>query len=315
MGNRKKDYLSLKGEYDTLVAQSLKLGQENTELKKNLEANKALYDITRDICKSLKIDTLFRNFCEQLNKYIVLKDCLFLKEDADLSTYKDYLLLPLKINKSIAGYLAARGISNADDKDKFHILAGQFILGIKRAILYQRVQELAITDTLTGVFSRRHYLDRLEEEINYSQKLKQSFALLMLDIDYFKKYNDRYGHLVGDAILKELAATIKENLRQIDLIGRYGGEEFSIILSQTEKKGGIYVAGRIHQAVGERLFRAYDEDLRLTVTIGMSVFPDDATDSGGLIEKADAALYQAKRAGRNRLCVWGEKEKEEERQG
>lgn len=307
MGNRKKDELSLKGEYDTLLAQNLKLKQENAELKKILEANKALYDITRHICSSLEADTVFKNFCEQLNKYVVLKDCLFLKEDADLSGYKDYTLLPLKINRGISGYLAAKGISDAD-KDKFHILAGQFILGIKRAILYQQVQELAITDSLTGVFSRRHYLSRLEEEINYSQKLKQPFALLMVDIDYFKKYNDHYGHLVGDAILKEVAATIKENLRQIDLIGRYGGEEFSIILSQTEERGGIYAAGRIRQAVEEKLFRVYDEDLKITVSIGMSIFPDDATESGGLIEKADASLYQAKQSGRNRLCVWGEKE-------
>ena len=192
-----------------------------------------------------------------------------------------------------------------EDNEKFYILSQQFLLGIKRAVLYQDVQELAITDSLTGVFNRRYYLERFKEELERSKKFNYKFCCLMVDIDYFKDYNDRYGHILGDAILRELAKTIQENTRQIDLIGRYGGEEFSIILSETDKDAATLAAGSIRQAVEYKPIRAYDEELKIRVSIGISTFPDDGQDIETLIDRADSALYQAKQAGRNKVCVYG----------
>jgi diguanylate cyclase (GGDEF)-like protein len=213
--------------------------------------------------------------------------------------------LPLEIDKTPLGYLAVSGVKEAEE-DKFNILAQQFLLGAKRAHLYQKIQELAITDSLTGSLSRGFYMERFKEELERSEKFRFNFSLLMADIDHFKQCNDNYGHLVGDAILKEVAKTLKENIRQIDLIGRYGGEEFSIILIETDKEGAKFAAERIRQALEARHIRVYDEDLKVTVSIGISTYPGDARDVQALIERADEALYQAKQGGRNRVCVYGD---------
>jgi diguanylate cyclase (GGDEF)-like protein len=137
-----------------------------------------------------------------------------------------------------------------------------------------------------------------------SKKFNYRFSCLMIDIDHFKDYNDRYGHLVGDAILKEVSKSIKENIRQIDLIGRYGGEEFSIVLTETDKEKAQFVAERIRQAIEYKSIRVYDEDLKVTVSIGICEYPADGKNARELFDKADAALYQAKQEGRNRVCVY-----------
>jgi diguanylate cyclase (GGDEF)-like protein len=126
----------------------------------------------------------------------------------------------------------------------------------------------------------------------------------MTDIDYFKIYNDRYGHLVGDAILKEVSASIKENVRQIDIVGRYGGEEFCIILAETGKEEAMQAAQRIRGAIEGKLIRVYDEYIKVTVSIGASIFPEHAKDADKLIDCADQALYKAKQAGRNRVTIY-----------
>lgn len=302
----KNNYEGFKNEYESLLQENNKLKTDDAILKAKVDETIVLYDITKQICKSLDEDEVFSNFCDQIKKYVAVSDCRFIKEELDLSQYKDHIVLPLNIDKISIGYLIASGI-NKEDEDKFNILAQQFLLGIKRVILYQRVQELAITDSLTGIFSRRYYLERLNEEIARSKKFKYRFSFLMVDIDHFKTYNDRYGHLVGDVILREVSKTIKENMRQIDLVGRYGGEEFSIILTETDKEGAVFAAERIRQAIENKPIRAYDEDLKVTVSIGISVFPSDSKDATKLIEKADQALYQAKHTGRNRVCVYGVK--------
>jgi diguanylate cyclase (GGDEF)-like protein len=130
---------------------------------------------------------------------------------------------------------------------------------------------------------------------------------MMIDIDYFKNYNDRYGHLVGDAILREVANTIKESVRQIDLVGRYGGEEFSIILTETAAEQSKFVAERIRKAVEDKHIKVYDEDLKATISIGVATFPEDAREPQAIIERADKALYRAKEAGRNRACLYSQK--------
>lgn len=293
----------IKVEHDNLLAENKKLKARNHNLQMTLDSITALYDITEQICKSLEVDKVFSCFRDEINKYIRVSDCKFLKGEADLSLYKDYAVSALKIQEKLIGYLVADGLG-PQDKEKFSILSQQFLLGIKRAILYQEVQELAITDSLTGIFNRRYYLERFKEELERSKKFNYVFSCLMIDIDYFKDFNDRYGHIVGDAILRELSMAIRENIRQIDLIGRYGGEEFSIILSETDKDVAQLAAGRIREAVQDKRIRVYDEELKITVSIGISTYPGDGKDIETLIDRADSALYQAKQTGRNRVCVY-----------
>jgi len=303
LADKKNEYGHRKQEYEDLGKENTRLVTENFKLEQSAEETIALYDITKDICKSLDEDKIFSIFLDRMNNYIKAGDCKFLKQDAGIEDYKDYIVLPLKISKNNLSYLVAKDIQEKD-KEKFYILAQQFLLGIKRALLYKKVQELTITDSLTQVFNRRYFLLRFNEELERSRRFNYKFSFLMLDIDHFKDYNDHYGHLVGDVILREAAKAIKENMRQIDFIGRYGGEELSLILAETDKNEAMVAAERFRQAVESKEIRAYDENLKITISIGISVFPEDSQDTKKLIDKADQALYKAKQSGRNRVCVY-----------
>jgi diguanylate cyclase (GGDEF)-like protein len=303
LSNIKNEYAAKQSEYDRAVADNAKLKNNNSDLKKTLEETTAIYDITKQICKYLDTEKVFSSFEQEMGKYIHAQECKFIKGEIEQDKYRGHIVLPLKIDTEYLGYLAAKGVGE-QDKDKFHILANQFLLGLRRSLLYQKVQELAITDGLTGILSRRYFLERLKEELKRSKQFKYAFAFLMVDIDHFKECNDRYGHLVGDVILKEVAKIMKDTLRQIDLVCRYGGEEFSIILTETDKTGATFAAERIRQSVEARRIRAYDEDLQITISIGISVFPSQGQDIQKLLEKADQALYQAKQTGRNKVCIY-----------
>ena len=210
--------------------------------------------------------------------------------------------VPLIAGDEILGILTAENLEESDF-DNFSILGGQLALEVRKVKLYERVQELAITDGLTGIFVRRHFLERLHEATTRSLCYSLKLSFLMVDIDHFKRQNDTHGHLVGDVILKETAQILKASLREIDLLCRYGGEEFSIVLPDTDREGALQVAERIRLAVEEYDFRAYEELLKITISVGVAIFPDNANSVQELIDCADSALYRAKQEGRNRVCA------------
>ncbi|OGX31327.1 MAG: hypothetical protein A2787_02175 [Omnitrophica WOR_2 bacterium RIFCSPHIGHO2_01_FULL_48_9] len=144
-------------------------------------------------------------------------------------------------------------------------------------------------------------MERFEEELKRAHNRKTPLSLLMIDVDYFKRFNDQYGHMVGDQILHKIGMIIKENIRGIDIVGRYGGEEFVVVLPDTDRKGAGFVAERIRSATEATQIQAYDTVVSVTISIGLTVFPDDAESLSQLIEKADQSLYQAKSTGRNRI--------------
>lgn len=280
----------------------LKSEEDNTLLNKRLVQTIELYEVTKDICKSLEEEKVFKIFRESLKKYIGVCDCQYVKNNADLIKYKDYMIFSLgNTENQPLGYLAVDKILD-EDKDKLIILAQQFLIGLRRAIFYQKVSDLTITDTLTQVYSRRYFLERFNEELRRSKKHKLSLSFLMIDIDNFKQYNDRYGHLVGDAILRQVSKIIRETVRQIDFIGRYGGEELCIVLAETDREQTNFAAQRICQNIAQTVIKAYDEELKATVSIGVSTFPDNANHIQDLIEQADQALYLAKESGKNKVC-------------
>lgn len=201
-----------------------------------------------------------------------------------------------------------------EDLAKFEVLASQLSLQVRKIRLYEMVRELSIIDGLTGVFVRRHFLERFEEELRRALKHNFPLAVLMLDIDHFKRYNDDFGHLVGDVTLKEVAGVIRASVRNVDIVARYGGEEFVVVVPETRQAGAQEAAERIRSAVARRSFRGFDEETKATVSIGVSVFPDDVSDSvkgeydGNLLfellQHADRALYGAKQEGRNRVVLY-----------
>jgi len=305
LGRFKSDYALIKTRYDTLLKESKELNQIKTHLNGDVQKLIELYEITKELTKYLTFDELILVFQERLKENITLEECQFIKPDVDTSSFSDYELFPLKINNESIGHLAVKGL-RSEDKDEFYILFNQLLLVLKRVQLYKEIEELSITDSLTGLYLRRYFQERLKEEIDRSGKFNLEFVFLMLDLDHFKSYNDRYGHLVGDVLLSSVARIVKDNLRQIDIVARYGGEEFSIILPNTDKQEAKFISLRLCQAVEKEHIRAYDEDLQITVSIGCSIFPQDAQEAQELIDKADQALYRAKETGRNRVCFWCE---------
>jgi len=212
--------------------------------------------------------------------------------------------IPLFVERMMIAVLFISDM-NKEHLENFLILASQLALELKKTILYESVEKLSITDGLTEIYLRRYFIDRLSEEIERSQRLNLRFSILMIDIDHFKRCNDDYGHMVGDAVLKEIANTIKANVREIDLAARHGGEEFVVLLPETGGDGAIYVAQRIRKAMENRIITAYDESLSLTVSIGISLFPEHGVKPASLIEKADQAMYLSKEKGRNTVTLYG----------
>ena len=202
---------------------------------------------------------------------------------------------PLVFRNKFMGILIVEDIDAKNfEPEGLKIIANQLSLELARVLLYQKIQQLAITDGLTGLFVRRHFLERLEEEIKRSKRYDLSLSFLMADIDHFKECNDAHGHLIGDVVLREVAAVLKENIREIDLAGRYGGEEFAVVLPDTTLDDAIQVAERIRHQVDKTTFSAYGEKLSSQISIGIAVLPGDSSTSSGLIKKADEALYRAK---------------------
>lgn len=212
------------------------------------------------------------------------------------------LVYPLVIHKKIFSVLILMNVDK-EDLSMLSILTERFISELQRVRLYQKVEMLAITDGLTGVYVRRHLLERLEGEILRCKKFGSKLSFLMIDVDHFKTFNDQYGHLVGDVVLKQVTETIRKSIRELDLAGRYGGEEFGVILVDTDESGAFFVAERICRAVAEKTYRAYDENLKVTVSIGCSTYSEKMHDAHFIVDAADSALYQAKQQGRNKVCV------------
>jgi diguanylate cyclase (GGDEF)-like protein len=296
-------YQQARSEEEFLAADCAILETETSRLKHGLDETVGLYEITREISRFLERDKVFEVFNEKIKKFLSLEDCRLLKAEDDVSDYSEWFVFPLGLGKKSLGSLAVKGLKSRD-AEKFQIMAQQFLLGLKRAVLYQHVQEMATIDSLTKVFTRGHWFQRCGEELARSGKFRYSLSCLMIDVDKFKDFNDTYGHLVGDAILAAVARAIRENIRQIDLLGKYGGEEFCLILTETDVQGAQFVAERIRQAMEDAQIRAYDEILKVTISIGIAGFPGDSRELIGLVDRADQALYQAKGTGRNRVCVY-----------
>jgi diguanylate cyclase (GGDEF)-like protein len=170
------------------------------------------------------------------------------------------------------------------------------------------LKKMAMTDGLTGLFNRRYFDEQVDREIQRSYRTGKPFVLMMMDVDFFKKYNDCYKHLKGDQALREIAAILKARLRQIDTPSRFGGEEFAVLLPETEEAGGLALARHISLSIKNHGFVGKEKarDVKMTVSIGCSIFPQDGTDEEELVHRADLALYHAKESGRDQVILFSQ---------
>jgi two-component system, cell cycle response regulator len=166
----------------------------------------------------------------------------------------------------------------------------------------KKLRKLSITDGLTGLFNHRHVHELLHEEIERSKRTGDSIAVAMVDLDRFKKVNDTYGHPTGDVVLYETAEILRDTAREVDMVGRYGGEEFIAILPGTPEENAAQFAERVRQRVEEHVYRDDATEIRMTTSAGVAAYPSAAVpDADALLKRADEALYRAKESGRNQV--------------
>jgi diguanylate cyclase (GGDEF)-like protein len=299
------DVMRVKTMYFEIIEEKDRLADEKRKLQDEADRIFEMYELTREVTATFDEQEAFLAFKGHLDRRLVLEDCRlvdhFPKDIEDFSSFKGYRFFPLRTKKMVLGEIAYKGLSEQNE-ETFTVLAHQFALALRRIRLYNDVENMAITDGLTRMHTRRYLNERFEEEFGRARSKKLPLSLLMIDIDHFKKVNDQYGHLTGDMVLREVARIIAGQVREIDIAGRYGGEEFCVILPDTDKPGALVVAERIRLAVHEQKVKAYDTTLAINVSVGVSAFPDDAMQMEELLDKADWALYRAKKSGRNRVA-------------
>lgn len=204
------------------------------------------------------------------------------------------------------GELVFRRNHRFNDKEQGDLesLLSCLLYPMRNALLYRAATQSALRDPLTGAGNRVAMEQTLQREIDMSRRHAQPLSVLMLDIDHFKRVNDDHGHGAGDDVLRAIAASIKAQLRNVDMVFRYGGEEFLILLSNTGREAAAMVGERLRQATQSEEYFADGQLIEITVSLGCStLLPGESADS--LLRRADSALYVAKREGRNRLAMAG----------
>lgn len=220
------------------------------------------------------------------------------------------LFAPLRGRSSGAGYLAlyrARGAAPFGEGDARHLalIAAWTAVALENLKLAERVEKLAITDDLTQVYNYRFLKTALRRELRRASRFGQELSVVMIDVDNLKAYNDRHGHLRGSFLLKRLAQLLGQNLRSFDVVAKYGGDEFTLILPQTAREGAVAVAERVRLAVEATQFPLAERG-SITISLGVATYPHDGSDGMGLLRVADRALYRAKLGGRNRTELLGD---------
>jgi len=306
--------------FNTLLEKSLQLinaeqgslmilDQETSELV--VEARRSADDMVQEHMRFNKAEGISGMVLERGGALLVEdieKDPRIRKANRPRYRTKSFLSVPIKIEDRLAGVLNLSdkikgGVFNAEDLNLLESFISNVAIAIERSILYkqtEKLQKLSITDHLTGIYNRRYLNRRLSEEITRYNRYKHPFSFMMLDLDKFKEYNDTFGHIAGDNLLRNLASVMEKSLRTIDIAARFGGDEFVTIFPQTPKIDAIQISNRLKEKI-DRALSEHNIEMPLSISVGLATFPDDASSIMELIEKTDQALYLAKKGGGNRV--------------
>jgi diguanylate cyclase (GGDEF)-like protein len=319
------------------------VGELNEQLSRRLAELHAISEITEVIHSTLDFERVGPLVLDILSKVIDLpSSCLFvIDKDKDETLFSASAGLNAAAVKSYSDRWNASGISTGgsgddlfacttvldhkrmmvvfcaagdriermspEDRLVLQAVASELVVAVENSQLYKLTKRLSITDELTGLFNYRYLQQRLDDEIERARRYSRSLSLLMLDADDFKKFNDTHGHIAGDRALAELAQVLRTAVREIDVVCRYGGEEFSVVLPETDAEGAFVVAEKVREAVAAHSFADANgvRGVRVTVSIGLATFPATAADQEELLRQADDALYTAKNTGRDRVRAPG----------
>ncbi len=220
-----------------------------------------------------------------------------------------FLSVPLKIGgNNIIGVLSFRkpekNAFSKRDVELFSSVAEHVAVAIETAQVYEQTRELTNKDPLTSLYNRRYFFERFEKEVERAHRYRRILSILMVDLDHFKDFNDKNGHLKGDDVLKQTASILLSQIRTSDVLARFGGDEFIILLPETDRESAIIVADKLRSSIEESSFDG-EENVpggKLTVTLGLGTYPQDSNDALLLINFADKALYLGKNKGGNTVC-------------
>ncbi|WP_040727011.1 GGDEF domain-containing protein [Thiomicrorhabdus sp. Kp2] len=225
-------------------------------------------------------------------------------------TPSEVFIEPIEFKGTHLGVMvAATGSEYADERtiNTLHLFSRSMGLAFNNALIHSKFQRLAAYDGLTNVYNRRFGMARLKEDFGRALREKSALSVVMVDIDHFKNINDNYGHLVGDKAIILISSILKNILRDGDIVVRYGGEEFLMILQAANSKDAANVSERIRHQVQDTVFKDGEQQIPMTVSIGVCAYPEaEVIDEVQLIDKADQALYQAKQTGRNKVVQYGQ---------
>lgn len=224
------------------------------------------------------------------------------------SNTRSEICVPLKAGYRVIGFLnvesARLSAFGEPDERMLTILAGQLATALEKVRMAAEVQRLAITDSLTGLHNRRYFFATAQRELDLARRHRRPLCVIMLDLDHFKGVNDSYGHAVGDLMLKTVAGCCQKNLRETDLLGRYGGEEFAVLLPETTLAAAQEAAERLRLAIADLAVAVGPHTVTITASLGLAALDGTQPGLDRLLDCADHALYKAKATGRNCCCAW-----------
>lgn len=299
-----------------LTEEEKKLESEIEEIKKETQEysiiekrNQILISIFNILSKAFEVSAI-KQVEKYINDYLSDKTSLFIKTDdgfdliygsnETINQISEIKQTPEKTYIPIDDLFVMVIKEDKNLKQAIELISEIKAL-FKRIYLFSKVESLSLKDGMSGLYRRQIFNERLDDEIIRARNFRYLVGIMMIDIDHFKKINDTYGHQAGDEVIKQVARILKNCVYETDFVARYGGEEFVIIMPRAQRDGSKRKAQYIRQMIENTKFKFGIIELKVTISIGIAYYPDDAIDKNDLIEKADKALYYSKENGRNRV--------------
>jgi len=263
------------------------------------------WDFSESTSSDEKFLSGLKDFMSNDNILIKETSCVAFEVEKLRNSKNALVFWPLRIENELLGAIVLECKKGYEDIyiREGAIFTPQIALSTKKIKLFKEIDEKLRNDGLTGIYRRNYFMKRMEEEIQREQRYKAGFYILMADLDFFKNVNDKYGHIVGDIVLREIARIFSQHLRPGDLLGRYGGEEFIAFIPAAKESEVLNIAEKIRKAVANKEFEENGEKFSITVSIGICGYQGEGATFEKIINFADTALYRAKESGRNQVIM------------